>query len=118
MSERARAFLDHWLADHVASVDDTRRLRETVRLVTLCREDAVRAGLAPEELREASGGDLIGTMLVALSAAAAPATVPALAGEGAPEEAAVAPASATEAAAGEIKAIFGGKDRKRRRRGR
>ena len=43
MSERAREFLDHWLADHVASVDDTRRLRETVRLVTLCREDAVRA---------------------------------------------------------------------------
>ena len=41
-----------------------------------------------------------------------------MAGEGAPEEAAVAPASATEAAAGEIKAIFGGKDRKRRRRGR
>ena len=58
MSERARAFLDHWLADHVASVDDTRRLRETVRLVTLCREVAVRAGLAPEELRKASGGDL------------------------------------------------------------
>jgi len=84
MSERAREFLDHWLADHVASVDDTRRLRETVRLVTLCREDAVRAGLAPEELRKASGGDLIGTVLVALSAAAAPATVPALAGEGAP----------------------------------
>jgi len=58
MSERAREFLDHWLADHVASVDDTRRLRETVRLVTLCREVAVRAGLAPEELRKASGGDL------------------------------------------------------------
>ena len=118
MSERAREFLDHWLADHVASVDDTRRLRETVRLVTLCREDAVRAGLAPEELREASGGDLIGTMLVALSAVAAPATVPTSPGEVAPVEEAAAPASATETAAGVIKAIFGGKDRKRRRRGR
>lgn len=117
MSERAREFLDHWLADHVALVDDTRRLRETVRLVTLCREDAVRAGLAPEELREASGGDLIGTMLVALSAVAAPATVPTSPGEAAPvEQAAVAPASATETAAGVIKAIFSGKDRKRKRR--
>jgi len=115
MSERAREFLDHWLEDHVAAVDDTRRLRETVRLVTLCREDAIRAGLAPEELREASGGDLIGTVLVALSAAAAPATVPTSPGEGAPtEEAEPAP----EATSGVIKAIFGGKDRKRRRRGR
>jgi len=83
MSERAREFLDHWLSDHVSAVADTRRLRETVRLVTLCREDAIRAGLAPEELREASGGDLIGTMLVALSAAAAPATAPTSAEEGA-----------------------------------
>jgi len=115
MSERAREFLDHWLADHVASVDDTRRLRETVRLVTLCREDAIRAGLAPEELREASGGDLIGTMLVALSAAVVPATAPTSPGEAAP---AAAEEAAPEASSGVIKAIFGGKDRKRRRRGR
>ena len=116
MSERAREFLDHWLADHVASVDDTRRLRETVRLVTLCREDAVRAGVAPEELREASGGDLIGAVLVALSAAAAPTMVPASPGEAAPVAEEEASASAADAAAGVIKAIFGGKDRKRKRR--
>jgi len=118
MSERAREFLDHWLAGHVASIDDARRLRETVRLVTLCREDAIRAGLAPEELREASGGDLIGTVLVALSAAAAPTTVPTSPGEAAPVAEETAAASAPETAAGVIKAIFGGKDRKRKRRGR
>ena len=117
MSERAREFLDHWLSDHVSAVADTRRLRETVRLVTLCREDAIRAGLAPEELREASGGDLIGTMLVALSAAVAPTVVPTSAEDAAPapEEATAAPASAGEAASAMIKAIFSGKERKRTR---
>jgi hypothetical protein len=118
MSERAREFLDHWLSDHVAAVDDTRRLRETVRLVTLCREDAIRAGLAPEELREASGGDLIGTVLVALSAAAAPTMVPMSPGEAAPKPEEASPAPAAQTTAAVIKAIFGGKDRKRRRRGR
>jgi len=71
MSERAREFLEHWLADHIAAVADEYRMRETVRLVAQCREDAIRAGIAPDELRAAAGGNLIQCMLAALSAAAA-----------------------------------------------
>jgi hypothetical protein len=71
MSERAREFLEHWLSDHVTAVSDEYRMRETVRLVALCREDAIRAGIAPDELRAAAGGNLIQCMLAVLSAAAA-----------------------------------------------
>jgi hypothetical protein len=71
MSERAREFLEHWLSDHVGAVSDEYRMRETVRLVALCREDAIRAGIPPDELRTAAGGNLIQCMLAALSAAAA-----------------------------------------------
>jgi hypothetical protein len=70
MSERARAFLEHWVSGHVGAVADEYRMRETVRLVALCREDAIRAGIPPDELRMASGGNLIQCMLAALSAAA------------------------------------------------
>jgi hypothetical protein len=71
MSERAREFLEQWLADHVGAVADEYRMRETVRLVALCREDAIRDGIPPEELRMAAGGNLIQCMLAALSAVAA-----------------------------------------------
>jgi hypothetical protein len=71
MSERAREFLEHWLADHVGAVADEYRMRETVRLVALCREDAIRAGIPPDELRTAADGNLIQCMLAALSAVAA-----------------------------------------------
>jgi hypothetical protein len=71
MSERAREFLEHWVSDHVTAVSDEYRMRETVRLVALCREDAIRAGIAPDELRAAAGGNLIQCMLAVLSAAAA-----------------------------------------------
>jgi hypothetical protein len=71
MSERAREFLEHWLSDHVTAVSDEYRMRETVRLVALCREDAIRAGIVPDELRTAAGGNLIQCMLAVLSAAAA-----------------------------------------------
>jgi hypothetical protein len=70
MSERAREFLEHWLSGHVGAVADEYRMRETVRLVALCREDAIRAGITPDELRAAAGGNLIQSMLTALSAAA------------------------------------------------
>jgi|SRR5580700_3156798 hypothetical protein len=70
MSERARAFLEHWVSGHVGAVADEYRMRETVRLVALCREDAIRAGIPPDELRMAAGGNLIQCMLAALSAAA------------------------------------------------
>jgi hypothetical protein len=71
MSERAGEFLEHWLSGHVGAVADEYRMRETVRLVALCREDAIRAGIPPDELRTAAGGNLIQFMLAALSAAAA-----------------------------------------------
>jgi hypothetical protein len=71
MSGRSREFLEHWLADHVGPVAGEYRMRETVRLVALCREDAIRAGIPPDELRTAAGGNLIQCMLAALSAAAA-----------------------------------------------
>ena len=70
MSERAREFLEHWLSGHVGAVADEYRMRETVRLVALCREDAILAGIPPDELRTAAGGNLIQSMLTALSAAA------------------------------------------------
>jgi hypothetical protein len=71
MSEQAREFLEHWLSEHVGAVSDEYRMRETVRLVALCREDAIRAGIPPDELRTAAGGNLIQCMLAALSTAAA-----------------------------------------------
>jgi hypothetical protein len=71
MSERAREFFEHWVSDHVGAVADEYRMRETVRLVALCREDAIRAGIPPDELRTAAGGNLIQCMLATLSAAAA-----------------------------------------------
>jgi len=39
--------------------------------VALCREDALRDGIPPDELRAAAGGNLIQCMMAALSAAAA-----------------------------------------------
>jgi hypothetical protein len=71
MSERAREFLEHWVSAHVGVIADEYRMRETVRLVALCREDAIRAGIAPDELRTAADGNLIQYMLAALSTAAA-----------------------------------------------
>ena len=70
MSERAREFLEHWMSAHVGAVADEYRMRETVRLVALCREDAIRAGIPSADLRTAAGGNLIQSMLAALSAAA------------------------------------------------
>jgi hypothetical protein len=71
MSEQAREFLEHWLSGHVGAVADEYRMRETVRLVALCREDAIHAGIPPDELRAVAGGNLIQFMLAALSEAAA-----------------------------------------------
>src|ERR1700732_1486469 len=70
MSERAREFLEHWLSGHVGAVAGEYRMRETVRLVAQCREDAIRAGIPPDELGAAAGGNLIQCTLAALSAAA------------------------------------------------
>lgn len=69
MSSRARTFLEHWKSEHVEPVPETHRLREAVRLVTRCREDAACAHIPPQELRAAAGDDMIRNMLAALDAA-------------------------------------------------
>ena len=66
----AREFLEHWKAEHVGAVADNQRLREAVRLVLRCREDATCAGIPARELRTAAQEDLIRRMLAALDAAA------------------------------------------------
>lgn len=69
MSDRAIEFLDHWEADHVEAVPPRQRGEEAVRLATLCREDAIRAGIAVFDLEQAAKGSLIKNMLDALEAA-------------------------------------------------
>lgn len=69
MSSRARTFLEHWKSEYVEPVPETHRLREAVRLVTRCREDAACAHIPPQELRAAAGDDMIRNMLAALDAA-------------------------------------------------
>jgi hypothetical protein len=72
MSDHARKFLEHWKSEHIEPVPDTHRLREAVRLVAMCREEATCAGIPPQELRTAAGDDLIRNMLAALAAAGPP----------------------------------------------
>jgi hypothetical protein len=70
MSDRAREFIDHWESEHVEAVADPDTAREAERLASLCRRDALRAGISEQDLEDAVGGDLIGNMLQALEAAA------------------------------------------------
>jgi hypothetical protein len=52
------------------------RHREAERLATMCREDAIRAGISVEDLEAAVGGDLVRNMRDALEAAKNRATRP------------------------------------------
>jgi hypothetical protein len=70
MSDRAREFIDHWESENVEAVADPDTAKEAERLASLCRQDALRAGIAVRDLEDAVGGDLIGSMLQALEAAA------------------------------------------------
>jgi len=69
MSDRAIEFLDHWEAEHIEIVPPRERGKEAVRLATLCREDAIRAGIAVFDLERAAKGSLIKNMLDALEVA-------------------------------------------------
>jgi hypothetical protein len=69
MSDRAKEFVDHWESEHVEAVADPEKATEAERLALQCREDALRAGIAEQDLEDAVGGDLIGNMLQALHAA-------------------------------------------------
>jgi hypothetical protein len=68
MSDRAREFIDHWESEHVEAVPDAEKAGEAERLATMCREDAIRAGISVQDLEAAVGGDLIKNMREALEA--------------------------------------------------
>ncbi len=65
MTYRAKEFVDYWEAEHVEVVADSEKAKEAEQLALACREDALRAGIAEQDLEEAVGGDLIGNMLQA-----------------------------------------------------
>lgn len=69
MGSRAQEFLHSWEQKHVGAVPDGRKLREVVQLTARCREDAIAAGIAAEELRTAAAQGLIRYMLAAITAA-------------------------------------------------
>lgn len=70
MSDRASTFLIHWLTRQVEPLPAVQRLAAAVRLASACRKDAVAAGIAPQEIRDAAGGDLIRKILQALDTVA------------------------------------------------
>jgi hypothetical protein len=70
VNDRAIEFLDHWEAEHVEVVPAQQRGSEAARLAELCREDAIRAGIALVDLQRAAKGNLVKNMLDALEAAA------------------------------------------------
>jgi hypothetical protein len=70
MTDRAIEFVDHWESEHVEAVVDSEKAKEAERLALQCRQDALRAGIAEQDLEAAVGGDLIGNMLRALDAVA------------------------------------------------
>jgi hypothetical protein len=70
MSDRAKEFVDHWESEHVEAVIDSEEAKEAERLALQCREDALRAGIAEQDLEDAVEGDLISNMLQALDAVA------------------------------------------------
>jgi hypothetical protein len=67
---RAKEFLDYWEAEHVEVVADSEKAQEAKRLALQCRQDAIRAGIADQDLEDAVEGDLVGNMLQALDALA------------------------------------------------
>jgi len=69
MTDRATEFLDHWESEHVEPVAGSERITEAKRLASLCRDDAIRAGIAEKDLDGVVNGDLVGNMLHALDAA-------------------------------------------------
>ena len=70
MTDRAEEFLDRWEAENVDAVPASNKAAEAERLAKLCLEDAARAGIAEQDLKDASGGDLVSNMLRALEDAA------------------------------------------------
>jgi hypothetical protein len=67
-SDRPREFLDVWEAENVERVAHSEKSKEAQRLASLCREDAIRAGISERDLEEAAGGYLVGFMREALDA--------------------------------------------------
>jgi hypothetical protein len=70
MTYRAKEFVDYWESEHVEAVADSKKAEEAERLALACRQDAIHAGIAEQDLEDAVGGDLRGNMLQALDAVA------------------------------------------------
>jgi hypothetical protein len=66
VSDRADEFLDRWEAEHVSAVADSEKDKEAQRLAAICLQDAARAGICEQDLKDTAGGDLVGYMLAAL----------------------------------------------------
>lgn len=66
MSDQAHQFLMNWLDQHIRPLPAVQRLAEAARLAAQCRFDATAAGIPLQALRDATGGDLIRTILHAL----------------------------------------------------
>lgn len=82
MSERARDYLEVWLreiTEAIGPVPPAKRLGASVRLAMQCRLGATALQIAPQEIRDAAGGDLIRRIFQALeSPATAPGIEPAI----------------------------------------
>jgi hypothetical protein len=65
MSDWACRFLIHWLA-----LPAVQRLAAAVRLASARQKDTVAAGIPPQEIRAAAGGNLIRKILEALNTVA------------------------------------------------
>jgi len=66
MSDQARDFLMNWFDQHIRPLPAAARLAEATRLAVKCRFAATAAGIPLQEIRDATGGDLIRKILHAL----------------------------------------------------
>lgn len=81
MSERARDYLEVWLREitgAIGPIPPAKRLGASVRLAMQCRVGATALQIAPQEIRDAAGGDLIRRIFQALDSQTAPGVAPAI----------------------------------------
>lgn len=63
MSHRAEWFLEHWVDAFVRPAGSADLVEEAQRLAARCLAEAAQEGIAPEEVQEAAGGDLVGYVI-------------------------------------------------------
>jgi vacuolar-type H+-ATPase subunit C/Vma6 len=69
MTGQAKAFLERWEFENIKVVASSEQADEARRLASQCREDATKAGISDRDLEAAAAGDLVDSMVSALSAA-------------------------------------------------